>query len=74
MAVKFRDYYEVLGIARGASEDEIRKAYRKLARKDLLMNTFIGGGAGRQGRPAAINGFVMVIHLSRGKEGLIWQR
>lgn len=33
MAVKFRDYYEVLGVARGASEDEIRKAFRKLARQ-----------------------------------------
>jgi curved DNA-binding protein len=33
MAVTFKDYYETLGIARGASEDEIRKAYRKLARK-----------------------------------------
>src|SRR5579863_9698634 len=27
------DYYETLSVARGASEDDIRKAYRKLARK-----------------------------------------
>ena len=31
--VKFRDYYEVLGVARDASQDEVRKAFRKLARK-----------------------------------------
>ena len=28
-----RDYYEVLGLQKGASEDEIKKAYKKLARK-----------------------------------------
>src|ERR1700756_411215 len=33
MAVKFRDYYEVLGLPRTATEDEIRNEYRKLARK-----------------------------------------
>ena len=33
MAVKTKDYYEVLGVGSNASEDEIRTAYRKLARK-----------------------------------------
>src|SRR5918999_2572549 len=30
MATTKRDYYEVLGVSRGATEDEIRKAHRRL--------------------------------------------
>ena len=33
MAENKRDYYEVLGLSKGASDDEIKKSYRKLAKK-----------------------------------------
>ena len=31
--MRYKDYYQVMGVPRGASQDEIKRAYRKLARK-----------------------------------------
>lgn len=31
--MEYKDYYKILGVARGASADDIKKAFRKLARK-----------------------------------------
>jgi curved DNA-binding protein len=31
--MKYKDYYKILGVARDASDEEVKKAYRKLARK-----------------------------------------
>ncbi|WP_029894171.1 DnaJ C-terminal domain-containing protein [Desulfohalovibrio reitneri] len=33
MSVKYKDYYEILDVSRSASQEEISKAYKKLARK-----------------------------------------
>jgi curved DNA-binding protein len=32
MAIQFKDYYEILGVSRQAGDDEVRRAFRKLAR------------------------------------------
>jgi curved DNA-binding protein len=31
--MRFKDYYDVMGVPRGAAQDEIKRAYRKLARR-----------------------------------------
>ena len=31
--MKYKDYYKILGVERGASDEELKKSYRKLARK-----------------------------------------
>lgn len=52
MTVKFQDYYETLGVSRDASAEEIRKAYRTLARK---YHPDVNKGSDAEDRFKAIN-------------------
>jgi len=45
MAVRFKDYYEVLGVSRDASEKEIKEAFRTLAR---LTHPDLNAGEGKK--------------------------
>ncbi len=47
MSVRFKDYYETLGVPRNADADTIKKAYRKLARQ---YHPDINKSAGAEGR------------------------
>jgi curved DNA-binding protein len=52
MAVQYKDYYEILGVSRDASKDEIQRAYRKLARK---FHPDLNKGAGSEEKFKEIN-------------------
>ncbi len=50
--MEYKDYYAILGVPKGASQEEIQKAYRKLARKH---HPDVNKGAGAEARFKEIN-------------------
>ena len=55
-----RDYYEVLGLSKGATEDEIKKAYPQVGRIDISsLGVVIGAHCGP--------GLLTVFYLCGGR-------
>ena len=68
--MKYKDYYEILGVDRGADESTIKKAYRKLAHKyhlgiyeDAGSTLHVHPGLGTTGPPIRLGVAPAIVFL-----------